>query len=140
MQGAPAMHTRAADHGGLEGRERLLEVAICDGDALGAVIDRLEALVAGHRPFALLVTGSPDLESWQRMLWQAPASRARLRRIRSALGTWCAGTAHLVETQGDGALAAAERRFAELCWGCRAEPFTDRAAAVAWLTARLEDR
>lgn len=140
MQGAPALYARAGDDDDLRGHEPLVEIAITDRRDLDRVVSRLGALAAAHRPFVLLITGTGDLERWQEMLWQSPGARARLRRMRSTLGTWCAGTAHLVDHHAEGAEGAARRRFAELCWGCRTEPFTDRAAAVAWLAERLEDR
>ena len=113
----------------------VVEVRVAAPRELDQLIDELERIVAAERPFALLVDGPRDLDAWQRLLWGSPQARRRLRRLRPALGTWCVGSAHVVD--GCEALTRAALRPAELAWGCAAAAFDDRGQARSWLDARM---
>lgn len=118
----------------------VVEVAVGGPDELDEMIDELEELVAQERPFALLVSGPADLVAWRHLLWGSPEARRRLRRLRPSLGTWCVGSAHLVDDVRRALPTPAALRPAELAWGCAAGAFADRRQADSWLHDHLVDR
>ena len=113
------------------GVERIVALRIAHPADAHAAVDRLEREIERERRFAVLVEGPADVAHLDRMLAQAPAARQRLRRIRPALGTWCAGVAHVVVDVHDVVWPA------EVLWGCRATAAGHRDGAEAWLRARL---
>jgi hypothetical protein len=115
----------------------VVEVVVGGPRELDRVIDELEEIVAAEQPFALLVSGPPSLAAWQDLLWGSPEARRRLRRLRPSLGTWCRGSAHLVEEDVD---SPAALRPAELAWGCAAQAFADSPRAHSWLRDSLAGR
>jgi hypothetical protein len=104
---------------------------------LDAVADALEAALSREEPFAVTVLAPNGISEWQRLLWLSPEARRRLRRIRAALGTWCAGVAHVVGPEAPEGVTAAAFWQAELTWGCATVATRRRADATAWLSARL---
>ena len=113
------------------GAEGILALRIAQPSDADAAVDRLERELERERRFAVLVEGPADLAHLHRLLAQAPVARQRLRRLRPALGTWCAGVAHVVVDVHDVVWPA------EVLWGCRASAAEQRDGAEAWLRARL---
>ena len=113
------------------GAEGILSLRIATpADAVEAVA-RLERELERERRFAVVVEGPADIAHLQRILARSPEARRRLRRMRPALGTWCAGVAHVV-LDVPGVVWPAE-----VLWGCRATATAQRDGAEAWLRARL---
>lgn len=115
----------------------VVEVTVAGPEELEQAVDELEAIVATEQPFALLVHGPSSLAAWQRLLWGSPSARRRLRRLRPSLGTWCAGSAHVVD---EDCPSRAALRPAELAWGCHAQAFADPPQARRWLSENLAAR
>ena len=113
------------------GVEAIVAVRIAKPADAEAAVARLERELDRERRFALLVEGPVDVAHLERLLGQAPGARRRLRRMRPALGTWCAGVAHVVEDVPEVTWPA------EVLWGCRATAAAQRDGAEAWLKARL---
>lgn len=136
-----AVAAGAADQGYRSVTDRtgwpVVEVVVDGAEELERAVCELEEIVAAEQPFALLVSGPPSLAAWQRLLWAAPDARRRLRRLRPSLGTWCQGSAHLVEADVDSPVELAP---AELTWGCAAKAFTEPPQARSWLRDSLAVR
>ena len=114
-----------------ERRWPVVDVELRSGGDAEALIDRLEELIAREVPFALRVTGPGDLAGVHRLL--APHARARLRRLRPALGTWCVGAAHVMHPADVTEVVWP----GEVVWGCPVKAAGSAAAAAAWLRERL---
>jgi hypothetical protein len=114
-----------------ERRWPVVDVELRSGRDAEALIDRLEELVAREAPFALRVTGPGDLAGVHRLL--APHARARLRRVRPALGTWCVGAAHVMHPADVTEVVWP----GEVVWGCPVKAVGSTATATAWLRERL---
>ena len=114
-----------------ERRWPVVEVQLRSGGDADALIDRLEELVAREAPFALRVTGPGDLAAVHRLL--TAGARARMRRLRPALGTWCVGVAHVMHPADVTEVVWP----AEVVWGCPVKAAGSAATATAWLRERL---
>ena len=125
----PAWNAAVVD----ERRWPLVRVSIGDPGQAGEMVAGLERILAREARFGLIVNGPADVAGLQRLLAAAPGARRRLRQLRPALGTWCAGAAHVM----DPCDVVDPIWPAEVIWGCAAEAVGSSAAATAWLRARL---
>src|SRR5258708_27052768 len=71
----------------------VVTVSVEEPADLNTLTDELEAILAEEHPFALTVLAPQDIGALQRMLWDAPDARRRLRRQRAALAAWCEAAA-----------------------------------------------
>jgi len=107
-----------------------VRISVYGPQDLDALADELARVVARHETFTLVVDGPPTVAAWQKLLWEAPTARRRLRRLRPALAAWCDHAVHVVRDPA--AIEPHDLRLAQLVWGCQttvaAEPAV-RAAA-----------
>lgn len=127
----------AAGQGALqESSWPVVELRLHDANDVEALPDALARVLEREEPFALLVEGPADLACLQRLIAAAPDARRRLRRLRPALGAWCAGAVQVVRPED----LPEETWPAEMIWGCAATARTARGEALDWLDARLAAR
>lgn len=118
----------------------VVTVAITEPSELEHLADGLAEIVAREEPFALAVVAPGDIATLQRMLWAAPDSRRRMRRLRLTLAAWCEAVAHVLAPAAHAALVPSSLRSAELIWGCATIASGDAGEAEDWLRARLASR
>ncbi len=118
----------------------LVEVAVvgrATGDAVEGIRAPLEDALARARPFAVLFDRS-------RMTALTPDGRAALSRweaeLTPRLASWCVAWADVYDERRGASLLRARERFAPTASPYPQDLFVDRAAALAWLAARLPSR
>jgi hypothetical protein len=118
----------------------VVTVSVEEPADLNTLTDELEAILAEEHPFALTVLAPQDIGALQRMLWDAPEPRRRLRRQRAALAAWCEAAAHVLTPDEHERVTPATLRYGQLIWGCAtiAAPSADN--AVDMLLTRLANR
>jgi hypothetical protein len=118
----------------------VVTVSVEEPADLNTLTDELEAILAEEHPFALTVLAPQDIGALQRMLWDAPDARRRLRRQRAALAAWCEAAAHVLTPDGHERVTPTTLRYGQLIWGCATITAASADNALDMLLTRLADR